>query len=185
MGEHEWSVVVLKFNPENVKDIVTDFYKFVDHLVGVKSTHFLISDRIDNMVVFSFRVLLETEEKKHIEDIIAIELKDLLPEENFAINPGSDHPLHAFVQWPWRDRVKKDGLEKFSLFYSFLAQLSRITVEMAEKNYFNSEERVEMAHLASGVLGCTEYGLLCTKEMRVGYYDRIKDTYIPYLSMTL
>jgi hypothetical protein len=53
--------------------------------------------------------------------------------------------------------------------------MSKIVVDMAKKDYFSSSERVEIAHVMSWMLGCTEYGLLSTKEMQIGYYDRISD----------
>ena len=31
------------------------------------------------------------------------------------------------------------------------------------------------------MLGCTESGVLSTKEMEIGYYDRIEDKYCAYL----
>ena len=65
--------------------------------------------------------------------------------------------------------------EKFSVFCSFLSKLSRIVVELAKKDYFGSEERMELSYIMTSMLGCTELGLLSTEEMQVGYYDRIED----------
>jgi len=42
-------------------------------------------------------------------------------------------------------------------------------------------ERVELAHFMSWMVGCTEYGLLSTMGMEVGYYDRLNDEYCSYL----
>jgi hypothetical protein len=52
---------------------------------------------------------------------------------------------------------------------------------MAEKKYFDTSERVELAHVMSWMLGCTEYGLLSKKRMEIGYYDRIADRPHVYL----
>jgi hypothetical protein len=52
---------------------------------------------------------------------------------------------------------------------------------MARRKYFDSQERVEIAHVMSWMLGCTEYGSLSEKHMEVGYYDRVTDRYHAYL----
>ena len=93
----------------------------------------------------------------------------------FALNPEPEHPLHQYVTWDWRDRVSKYGPEKMKTFYHSLAQLSRLMVDTAENDYFDFQERVEMAHLSCWMLGCAEYGLLGTREMKVGYYDRTEN----------
>lgn len=183
MIDDDWSVVVFKSKPEHVKEIVVDLYRFIEYLVGVKSLHFLIRDRVDDEVVFSFRILLEQGEKRHIEDTVALKLRNSITQHKFAINPPPNHPLYAYVAWPWRDRLTRDGADKFTLFCNYLSQLSRIVMDMAEQDYFDSKERVELAHVACWMLGCTEYGLLSTKEMHVGYYDRVDKSYHPYLSM--
>ncbi len=46
---------------------------------------------------------------------------------------------------------------------------------LAEKDYFRPEERVELAHVFSWMLGCTEYGQLSSQSWEIGYYDRIGD----------
>ena len=185
MIDYDWSVLVCKYKSENSKVFLVDLYRYVEYLVGVKSLHFIIRDRVDDDVIFSFRIQLDPEEKRQIEDAITLKLRNILPTDCYTINPGPNHPLCEYVAWPWRDRMSKDGQDKFTLFCSYLTQLSRMVVEMAEKGYFDSKERVEMAHLASCMLGCTEYGLLSTKEMQVGYYDRINGGYHSYLSMPL
>ena len=48
---------------------------------------------------------------------------------------------------------------------------------MIESNYFESSERIELAHVMSWMLGCTEYGSLDTKHWELGYYDRIEGKY--------
>ena len=52
---------------------------------------------------------------------------------------------------------------------------------MIENDYFASNERVELVHFMSWMLGCTEYGLLSTSGMEIGYYDRLDDKYCSYL----
>jgi len=71
------------------------------------------------------------------------------------------------------------------VFCDFLGQLSGIVIGMAKKGYFSSAERVEMAHVMSWMLGCTEYSILTTIHMEMGYYDRIKDRYQPYQKQSL
>jgi hypothetical protein len=52
---------------------------------------------------------------------------------------------------------------------------------MAEKDYFHSKERVEMAHIVTWMLGCTEYGILSVGSWEIGYHDRIDDKNHAYL----
>jgi len=59
--------------------------------------------------------------------------------------------------------------------------MSAIVIELIENEYFASSERVELAHVVSWMFGCTEYGLLSTTGMEVGYYDRLNDKYCSYL----
>ena len=59
--------------------------------------------------------------------------------------------------------------------------MSAIVVQLIENDYFASNERIEFAHVTSWMLGCTEYGMLRTSGMEVGYYDRLEDKYCSYL----
>lgn len=181
MTSKEWCVTVFKCNSDKVEDLLVDFYHFVKDLEGVKDLHFIIRDRVDNEVVFSFRVFLDPKYEKVIESKIAYKLRNSISEDKFAINPSADNPLAKYSAWSSDERISKHGSEKFVVFCAFLSQLSRIVVDMVEKKYFDSNERVEIAHVMSWMLGCTEYGLLSTKHMEIGYYDRITDKNHTYL----
>ena len=85
----------------------------------------------------------------------------------------------------WEVRIDREGEEKFTQFCNFLSQLSKVVVDMAKKDYFSSNERVELAHVMSWILGCTEYGRLSPRDVRVGYYDRIEDRFYTYLRQSL
>lgn len=111
-------------------------------------------------------------------------LTDLLPEKRFAIDPDEDHP-QKYVAWSAKGGIEKHGQQRFTIFCDFLSQVSNIVVSMTRKGYFNSAERVEMAHVISWMLGCTEYGLLSVKHMEVGYFDRIANRKIPYLRQNI
>jgi hypothetical protein len=78
-------------------------------------------------------------------------------------------------------RIAEVGQAKFNQFIDFLKNMSAIVVQLIENDYFTSSERVELAHVISWMLGCTEYGLLRTSGMEVGYYDRLVDKYCSYL----
>ena len=104
---------------------------------------------------------------------------------NFSINPSSGSPFHKYAEWNPDERITKDGEEKFSLFCGFLSQFSKAVVNMAEKGYFGSEERSELSLVMSWMMGCTEYGLLSTEAVQIGYYDRIEDERHPYLEQSL
>jgi hypothetical protein len=180
VADSDWFVVVCRCKPENVTSFLVDFYRFVEGINGVKSLHFLIRDRIEDEVVFSFRVLVETKQAKAIKSKISYKLKRLLPLEKYAINPSSESGLFKYVAWS-TERAAKIGEEKFAVFCDFLSKMSRMVLEMAERKYFDTSERVEFAHVMAWMLGCTEYGLLSTKHFEVGYYDRIADKSCPYL----
>ena len=185
MQETLWSVLVVNIPSANVQEMLVSMYRFIEHLMGVQSLHFIIRDRIDDVVVVSFRILLEREQQDHIEQMITQQLQNVLDERAFIMNPQTDHPLYKYVAWPWKKRIEKDGMKKFTEFVTFLNQFSRLIIDMGEANYFSSHERVEMAHVVSWLLGCTEYGQLSTTEMRIGYYDRIQNEYYPYLRSML
>jgi len=92
---------------------------------------------------------------------------------------GND--LEQYVAWLPEKRIMKVGQAKFNQFIDFLKNMSVIVVQLIENDYFASNERVELAHVMSWMLGCTEYGLLRTSGMEVGYYDRLDDKYCSYL----
>ena len=171
----DWSVTIFKCKPDMLKDVLIDVYSFIETTEGVKDLHFIIRDRLRNQVIICFRVLQEEKNKKIISSKIAFKLRSLIPEENFVVDPDPKHRYHKLAAWPWKDMVNKRGPEKFSVFCSFLSKLSRIVVEMAKEDYFGSEERMELSHVMTTMLGCTELGLLSTEEMQVGYYDRVED----------
>ena len=181
MTNDDWCIAVFKCKSDIVENILVDLYHFVKDLEGVKDLHFIIRDRLDDEVVFSFRVFIDSKYKKAIESKIAYKLNNLISEDKFSINPTDDDPFAKYVAWSPTERAKHDS-EKFDLFCNFLSRLSKIVVDMAENKYFDSPERVEIAHVMSWMLGCTEYGLLSTKHMEIGYYDRISDKNHIYLT---
>jgi hypothetical protein len=181
LASTEWSVVVFQCESEKARDRLVSFYRFVEDLIGVKDVYFLIRDRVDDEVVLSFRILLDSKEKKELDERIAFMLGNLIPDENFVIDPPLEHPLSKYDAWTWSETISKHGSTKVASFLSYLRRLSQIVVDMAEKNHFTHEERTELAHVASLMLGCTEYGLLGTKSWEVGYYDRVNNKYRPYL----
>ena len=175
MRSGDWCVAVFKSKPEKVEKDLVDFYDFVKDLKGVKDLHFLIRDRVRNEVVFSFRLLVEPEDKKIVKSKLAYKLKTLTTENKFAIDPDADSPLVKYVAWSSEARIAKYGSRKFSRLCRFLSQMSEMVVDMARKKYFSSAERVEVVHVISWMLGCTEYGLWSKDHVEVGYYDRITD----------
>lgn len=181
MADLDWCVAVFKCKWDRAKDVLVDFYIFVDGMFGVKDLHFLIRDHVGEEVVFSFRLLVEDGQMEVVKSKIRYSLGRLVSEGSFSINPRRGSPLCEYAAWHPDERIVKFGEEKFSLFCRFLSQFSRAVIEMAKNGYFNSEERIELAHVTSWMLGCTEYGLLSTEAMQVGYYDRIEDKYHTYL----
>ena len=178
---NEWVVAVFKCNSLALKKTLVEFYRYVDDLKGVQSLHFLIRDRIDDEIVFSFRVMVEPKYKETIKSKLADKLGTLLETDKFVIDPAPKSNLAKYVAWNHEKRIADFGKSKFVQFIDVLKSLSAIVVEMIENDYFASSERVELAHVMSWMLGCTEYGLLSTSGVEVGYYDRICDKYCSYL----
>jgi hypothetical protein len=164
-----------------VKDVLVGVYRFADALKGVHSLHFLVRDRVEGEVVFSFRVMVDPKLKETIKSKLASKLGTLLSEDYYAIDPSAGNSLAKYVAWMPEKRIADYGQTKFNQFIDLLKNLSAIVVQLIENDYFASNERVELAHFMSWMLGCTEYGLLSTSGMEVGYYDRLNDKYCSYL----
>ena len=63
---NEWCVAVFKCSPDSVKKVLVEVYRFADDLKGVRSLHFLVRDRVEDEVVFSFRVMVEPKFKEMV-----------------------------------------------------------------------------------------------------------------------
>jgi len=180
MSDDDWSVAVFKCAPENISSVLLEFYGFVVDLVEVKSLHFLIRDRVEDEVVVSFRVLTEVRYKEVVQSKMNYKLGILVPDK-FAVNPDSQNPLNKYVAWGTEKRISESGLDKFPEFCNLLSKMSGLVIEMLKNDYFVSSERVEIAHVMSWMLGCTEYGKMSPTHWELGYYDRIEDKYCQYL----
>jgi hypothetical protein len=180
-ASNEWCVAVFKCSPDSVKKVLVEVYRFVDDLKGVRSLHFLARDRIEDEVVFSFRVMVEPKFKEIVKSKLAYKLGTLLPKDKYAIDPTAEDSLEQYVAWLPEKRIADFGQSKFNQLSDLLKNISAIVVQMIENDYFASNARVELAHFMSWMLGCTEYGLLSTSGMEVGYYDRLDDKYCSYL----
>ena len=178
---NDWCIAVFKCNPDSVKKVLVEVYRFADDLKGVRSLHFLVRDRVGDEVVVSFRVMVEPKFKEIVKNKLAYKLDTLLSEEKFAIDPTVGNSLEQYVAWLPEKRIVDYGQSKFNQFIDVLQKLSAIVVQIIENDYFASNERVELAHVMSWMLGCTEYGLLSTSGMEIGYYDRLDDKYCSYL----
>ncbi len=181
MSVDNWSVAVLRCKADKTGNILLGLYDFVKDVEGVRDLHFLIRDRIDDDVVLSIRMLLESQHVRVVKSKVAFKLGTVLSKDRFAVDPIAENPLAKYVAWQPDKRIAESGPEKFTALCRFLSRLSRIAVEMIREGYFNSAERVEMAHLVSWMLGCTEYGLISSAHWEVGYYDRLEDKACPYL----
>ena len=100
--DDNWSVVVVKCPSEQTQKMLVDFYRYVEYIVGVNSLHFLIHDRVDDEVVLSFRILIDSTEKRRIDEVVALKLQNSFPKGKFALNPEPKHPLYTYVAWDWR-----------------------------------------------------------------------------------
>ncbi|MGA3058988.1 MAG: hypothetical protein ABSD92_01320 [Candidatus Bathyarchaeia archaeon] len=178
---NEWCVAVFKCSPDSVKKVLVEVYRFADDLKGVRSLHFLVRDRVEDEVVFSFRVMVEPKFKEMVKTKLAYKLGTLLSEDKYVIDPATGNSLEQYVAWLPEKKIADFGQSKFNQFIDLLKNMSAIVVQIIENDYFASNERVELAHFMSWMLGCTEYGLLSTSGMEIGYYDRLDDKYCSYL----
>ena len=178
---NEWFVAVFKCSPDAVRKVLVDVYRFTDDLKGVRSLHFLIRDRVEDEVVFSFRVMVEPKYKEIVKSKLAYKLGTLLPKDKYEVDPGRENSLEQYVAWLPDKRIADFGQNNFNQFIELLKNMSTIVVQLIENGYFASNERVELVHVVSLMLGCTEYGMLRPSGMEVGYYDRLEDKYCPYL----
>jgi len=177
----DWCVAVFRCKPADIKQVLIDFHGFVKDLEGVNSLHFLIRGRLDNDVVFTFRILVDSQHRQIVKSKVDYKLGTLMASSQFALDPDAGDPLAKYVAWSPDDRIAKCGAKKFAEFCDVLSRLSIVVVHMAKKKYFDSMERVEVAHIMSWMLGCTEYGLLSPTHWEIGYYDRVEDKSHQYL----
>ena len=142
-------VAVLRCKADRTRNSLLDLYDFVKGIGGVGDLHFLTRDRIDDDVVLSIRMLLESQLVRVVKSKVAFKLGTLLSEDKFAVDPDAEYPLEKYVPWQPDKRIAESCPEKFAAFCRFLSRLSRIAVEMIREDYFNSTERVELIHLVS------------------------------------
>ena len=125
--------------------------------------------------------MVEPKFKEIIKVNLSCKLGALLSEDKYVIDPSAGNSLEQYVAWLPEKRIADCGQNKFNQFIDFLKNLSALVVQLIENDYFASDERVELAHVLSWMLGCTEYGLLSTSGMEIGYYDSLEDKYCSYL----
>jgi hypothetical protein len=178
---NEWCVAVFKCGPDSLKKVLVEFYRFVYDLKGVRSLHFLVRDRVYDEVVFSFRVMVEPKFKEIVKSKLSLKLGTLLSKEKYAIDPISENSFEQYVAWLPEKRIGDFGQNKLNQFIDFLKNMSVLVVQLVENDYFASNERSELSHVIPWMFGCTEYGLLSTSGIEVGYYDRLEDKYCSYL----
>lgn len=105
MISDDWCVAVFRCKPDIVENVLVDFYNFVRDLEGVKDLHFIIRDRVEDDVIFSFRVFIDPKYVGIIESKLTYKLKNFISEDRFAINPSVENPLFKYVAWSARDRI--------------------------------------------------------------------------------
>jgi hypothetical protein len=178
---NDWFVVVFKSKSFDAAKTLVDFYRFVDSQKGVQSLHFLVADRIDDDVVFSFRVLAESKLKEIVKAKSATKLGNLMGADKFSVDQLAKSDLRQYMSWFPEKKLAQLGVTQFTIYVDLLKSMSTLVVDAIEKNYFASNERVDLARIFALMLGCTEYGLLRPTGMEVGYYDRLEDKYCSYL----
>ena len=180
-NSNDWLVAVFKCKSSEAAKNLVDFYRFIDSQKGVQSLHFSVDDRVEDEVVFTFRVLLEPKLKETLKTRSATKLGTLLSADKFAIDPTVNSNLKQYVSWFPEKKLAQLGVARFAVYVDLLKNMSVLVIDALEKNFFSSNERIDLAHVFTKMLGCTEYGLLRTSGIEVGYYDRIEDKYCSYL----
>jgi hypothetical protein len=125
--------------------------------------------------------MVEPKFKEIVKTNLSCKLGTLLSEDKYAVDPAAGNSFERYVAWLPEKRIADFGQSKFNQFIDLLKNLSAIIVQLIESDYFALNERVEIAHIMSWMLGCTEYGLLSASGMEIGYYDRLDDKYCSYL----
>jgi len=140
-------VAIFKCSPATVKKVLVEVYRFTDDLKGLRSLHFLVRDRVEDEVVFSFRVMVEPKFREIVKSKLAYKLGTLLPKDKYTIYLTAENSLGQYVAWLPEKRIVDFGQSKFNQFIDLLKNMSSVVVEMIENNYFASNERVELAHI--------------------------------------
>jgi hypothetical protein len=177
---NDWCIVVARCRAKMMASLLVGFYRFAKGMDGVKCLYFSVMDRVENDVIVIFRVLADAGKAKAVKSKISYKLKSLLSEGKYAIDPRNDNLLFKYAALSTGSTAKV-GEESFLMLCDFLGKLNETVVEMAEKNYFDSMNRIEVVHDMALMLGCTEYGLLTKNSMEVGYFDRVEKKYFAYL----
>ena len=121
MSVDSWSVAVLRCKADKTGNSLLDLYDFVKGIEGVRDLHFLIRDRIDDDVVLSIRMLLESQHARVVKSKVAFKLGTMLSEDKFAVDPDAENPLEKYVAWQPDKRIAESGPEKFAAFCRFLS----------------------------------------------------------------
>ena len=140
-------MAIFKCSPATVKKVLVEVYRFTDDLKGLRSLHFLVRDRVEDEVVFSFRVMVEPKFREIVKSKLAYKLGTLLPKDKYTIYLTAENSLGQYVAWLPEKRIVDFGQSKFNQFIDLLKNMSSVVVEMIENNYFASNERVELAHI--------------------------------------
>jgi hypothetical protein len=123
-----------------------------------------------------------------LKDIIisksAVKLSTLFGADKFAIDPPVESDLGQYISWCPEKKLAQMGQARFTSFIDLLKNLSALVVDAVENNYYASSERIKIAHIFSSMPGCTEYGMLRTTGMEIGFYDRLEDKYCSYIRQT-
>jgi hypothetical protein len=82
-----------------VKRVLVEVYRFADGLKGVRSLHFLVTDRVGDEIIFSFRIMVEHKFKETVKTNLSCKLGTLLSENKYAIDPAEGSSLEKYVAW--------------------------------------------------------------------------------------
>ena len=135
-NSHSWIAAVFKCNSLVAKKTLVELYGFIDDLKGVRSLHFLMRDRVDDEVIFSFRVMVEQKFKEMIKSKLSHKLSTLLTADKFSVDPPAENNFAHHVALSPEKRLMHSGQTKF--IQRALKNMSSIVVDLIENDYIAS-----------------------------------------------
>ena len=94
----------------------------------------MITDRVGDEVVFSFRLLVEPKFKEIVENKLAFKLGTLLSENKYAVEPAAGDGLGKFIA-SLPERKIGQGQVAYDNFLDVLKKMSDVVVDMVEKDF--------------------------------------------------
>ena len=96
--------------------------------------------------------MVDPKQERLVKSKTTYKLGTLFSTGKFTVEPASGNSLQEHVAWELEKRVTDHGLKKSDDFTDFLCSMSKLVVEIVEKEYFASNGRVELAYINVGAM---------------------------------